>query len=66
VVSTNGCGYFFGVVCWVGVPERTERSPLERASRIVSEMETNMKRIALQVVSLVSRLAAPRGPNAVC
>src|SRR5664279_2831646 len=34
--------------------------------RIVRLMEVMVKRMADQVVSLVSRLAAPRGPKAVC
>ena len=53
--------YFLGVVWLDGVPERTDLSPLERASMIVSEIEINMKSTAPYAVSLVSRLAAPRG-----
>ena len=44
--ASSAGGYFFGVVCWVGVPERTDLSPLERASITVSEMEITMKRTA--------------------
>src|SRR5664279_3293994 len=62
----QGGGYFLGADCWVGVPERTDLSARERESMTVREMETTMKRTAPQVVSLVSRLAAPRGPKAVC
>src|ERR1019366_392577 len=65
--GTVGGSYFLGADCWVVVvPERTEWSPLERASRTVREIEITMKSAAPQAVSLVSRLAAPRGPNAVC
>jgi len=40
--------YFFGVVWLVGcvVPDRTEWSPLERASKMVRPMEVSMKRMA--------------------
>ena len=38
----------------------------ERTKRTVSESEVIMKMIADQVVSRVSRLAAARGPKAVC
>jgi hypothetical protein len=46
-------GYFLGSDCELGVPERTEWSPLLRESRMVSAMESSMKRTAAQVVSLV-------------
>src|ERR1700733_2075895 len=61
-----GAAGLAGVV-WVALmPESTERGPLVRWIRTVSPMEVNIKMIAAQVVTLVSRLAAPRGPNAVC
>ena len=47
------------------VPESTERGPLWRAMSTKSPIEVNMKTMADQVVSRVSRLAAPRGPKAV-
>jgi hypothetical protein len=50
--------------CWG--PESTEWLLLARDMTTVSVIEVSMKRIADQVVSLVSRLAAPRGPKAVC
>src|SRR3984957_1011322 len=59
--------YFFaGVVCVVLVPESTEVFADERESATVRPMEVTMKMIADHVVSLVRRLAAPRGPKAVC
>jgi len=48
------------------MPESTERLLLLRDITTVRAIEVIMKMIADQVVSLVSRLAAPRGPNAVC
>ena len=59
--------YFFAGVVWVVlVPERTEVLADERESRMVSPIEVSMKMIADQVVRRVRRLAAPRGPKAVC
>src|ERR1700722_11080360 len=60
-------GYFFaGVVCVVLEPERNEVFADERESRMVRPMEESMKRNPAHVVSRVRRLAAPRGPKAVC
>src|SRR5579859_1310073 len=48
-------------------PEKTEWPvPEERRYRMVSESEVIMKSAAAQLVILVSRLAAARGPKAVC
>ena len=66
--------YFFGAAGDAGaveagaalIPESTERGPLWRAMRTKRPIEVHIKMIADQVVSLVSRLAAPRGPKAVC
>lgn len=59
--------YLLGVLCWVGVwPDRTESFAEARDSRMVSPIDVSMKITADQVVSFVRRLAAPRGPNAVC
>jgi hypothetical protein len=56
-------GYFFAGVVWlVPEPERTERSVLLVCeSTMVRLTAVSMKMNALQPVSLVSRLAAPRG-----
>src|ERR1700678_3435564 len=53
------------VVCPALMPDSTEREPLLRWIRTVSPMDVNMNTMAAYVVTLVSRLAAPRGPNAV-
>src|ERR1700679_1275525 len=58
--------YFFAGVVWLGTSESTERLLLLCDSTTVSAIEVSMKMIAAQVVRRVSRLAAPRGPKAVC
>ncbi len=61
--------YFLAGVDWVvevGRSERTERWALERDMRMVRLIEVSMKMTADQVVRRVRRLAAPRGPKAVC
>ena len=57
-----------GVVLEAGdeIPCSTERPVLRRATKTVRLMEVIVKMIAHQVVTLVSRLVVPRGPNAVC
>lgn len=50
----------------VVVPSSTECDPWVRAIKIVRLMEVQVNRIADQAVNRVSRLAAPRGPKAVC
>src|SRR6187402_56551 len=63
--SRRGNYFFAGTVCVVFSPLRTLWS-LVFASSTVRPMEVTMKSTALQVVSFVRRLAAPRGPKAVC
>src|SRR5580658_347526 len=53
-----------GVDCVV--PESTERFAVECDIATVRAIEVSMKITADHVVRRVSRLAAPRGPNAVC
>src|ERR1700741_3954583 len=65
-VYLAGVAGLAGVVCVALMPESTERGPLLRWIRTVSPMDVNINTMAAQVVTLVSRLAAPRGPNAVC
>jgi len=57
----------FGVLCEVLAPERTEwRWVVWCCMRTVSEIDVMMKIPASQAVALVRRLAAERGPKAVC
>jgi hypothetical protein len=65
VAGVAGVTGFAGVVCPVLIPDRTDRGLLLRWIRTVSPIDVNIKRMAAHVVTLVSRLAAPRGPNAV-
>jgi hypothetical protein len=58
--------YFFAGVDWLGTSESTERLLVVRDITTVRAIEVSIKMIADQVVRRVSRLAAPRGPKAVC
>ena len=54
------------MLLFVGVLSSTElEPPCARVAIIASENESNMKRMAANVVALVNALAAERGPNAV-
>src|ERR1700733_1797255 len=66
ILGFGRCYFFAGVVWVVLTPERTDRSAEECARATVRPMEVSMKITADHVVSLVRRLAAPRGPKAVC
>src|SRR5581483_9858493 len=64
LLELNSAYLCAGVDCVV--PERTDRFAVECVIATVRAMEVSMKMTAAHVVRRVNRLAAPRGPNAVC